>query len=141
MKEESLIRSIDAVRALGATFPFTRDSRRRHGSLSCAGASVRRECRLGRDAVVLTGAMLDPRPAYAAADVVIGMGGSSLRGMASASPRSSSALGGSRRSFLQRRKTVSMRTAYSAMGSGTVKTTRWRSKSEVLRAMSMRGMH
>ncbi len=32
--------------------------------------------------MVLTGAMVDPRPAYAAADVVVGMGGSALRGMA-----------------------------------------------------------
>ena len=37
---------------------------------------------LGREAVVLTGALLDPRPAYAAADIVVGMGGSALRGMA-----------------------------------------------------------
>jgi hypothetical protein len=41
---------------------------------------------LGRPAVVLTGEMLDPRPAYAAADIVIGMGGSALRGMAFAKP-------------------------------------------------------
>jgi hypothetical protein len=37
---------------------------------------------LGRSAVVLTGAMLDPRPAYDSADIVVGMGGSALRGMA-----------------------------------------------------------
>jgi glycosyltransferase involved in cell wall biosynthesis len=41
---------------------------------------------LGRRAVVLTGPMLDPRPAYAAADVVLGMGSSALRGMAFAKP-------------------------------------------------------
>src|SRR5690606_25615460 len=33
-------------------------------------------------AVQLTGELHDPRPAYAAADVVLGMGGSALRGMA-----------------------------------------------------------
>ena len=38
--------------------------------------------KLGRTAVVLAGALLDPRPAYAAADVVVGMGGSPLGGMA-----------------------------------------------------------
>lgn len=37
---------------------------------------------LGRDAIVLTGALHDPRPAYDAADVVLGMGGSALRGLA-----------------------------------------------------------
>lgn len=38
--------------------------------------------RLGRDAVVLTGALHDPRPAYDAADIALGMGGSALRSMA-----------------------------------------------------------
>lgn len=37
---------------------------------------------LGRTAVILTGELADPREAYAAADVVLGMGGSALRGMA-----------------------------------------------------------
>ena len=41
---------------------------------------------LQREAVVLAGLMVDPRPAYAAADIVIGMGGSALRGMAFAKP-------------------------------------------------------
>jgi glycosyltransferase involved in cell wall biosynthesis len=38
--------------------------------------------RAGRRVVILTGAMLDPRPAYAAGDVIVGMQGSILRGMA-----------------------------------------------------------
>lgn len=42
--------------------------------------------RLGRTSVVLTGSILDPRAAYAAADVVLGMGGSILRGMAFEKP-------------------------------------------------------
>lgn len=42
--------------------------------------------RLGRRAVLLAGAMLDPRPAYAAADIVIGMGSSALKGMAFEKP-------------------------------------------------------
>ena len=41
---------------------------------------------IGRQAVVLTGMLLDPRPAYAAADIVVGMGGSSLRGIAFGKP-------------------------------------------------------
>ena len=42
--------------------------------------------RLGRRACVLVGAMADPRPAYACADVVIGMGGSAARGLAFGKP-------------------------------------------------------
>lgn len=42
--------------------------------------------RAGREVVVLTGARSDPRPAYAAADVVLGMGGSLLRAMAFGKP-------------------------------------------------------
>ena len=42
--------------------------------------------RCGRDVVVVTGALLDPRPAYAAADIVIGMGSSALKGMAFGKP-------------------------------------------------------
>ncbi len=40
----------------------------------------------GQGAVVLTGLLEDPRGAYEAADVVIGMGGSALKGMAFAKP-------------------------------------------------------
>jgi glycosyltransferase involved in cell wall biosynthesis len=42
--------------------------------------------RLGRPVVIFAGEMLDPRPAYAAADVVLGMQGAILRGMAFAKP-------------------------------------------------------
>ncbi len=42
--------------------------------------------RLGRPAIIPTGALIDPRPAYAAADIVVGMGGSALRGLAHAAP-------------------------------------------------------
>jgi glycosyltransferase involved in cell wall biosynthesis len=41
---------------------------------------------LGRPAVVLTGALHDPRPAYDAADITLGMGGSSLRALAHGKP-------------------------------------------------------
>ncbi|MFJ4169513.1 glycosyltransferase [Paenarthrobacter sp. NPDC089714] len=40
----------------------------------------------GRTVVVLTGEIEDPRPAYGMADVILGMGGSALRGMAFAKP-------------------------------------------------------
>jgi glycosyltransferase involved in cell wall biosynthesis len=42
--------------------------------------------RLGREVTRLPGPLLDPRPAYQAADIVIGMGHSALRGMAFAKP-------------------------------------------------------
>ena len=42
--------------------------------------------RMGRRAVVMTGAMADPRAAYDCADVVIGMGGSAARGLAFGKP-------------------------------------------------------
>ncbi|MDQ7909630.1 glycosyltransferase family 4 protein [Phytohabitans sp. ZYX-F-186] len=42
--------------------------------------------RAGRRAVVLTGELLDPRPAYAAADIMLGMGGSALRALAFGKP-------------------------------------------------------
>ena len=41
---------------------------------------------LGREAVVLTGALDDPHPAYAAADIGLAMGGSALRVMAHGTP-------------------------------------------------------
>ena len=40
----------------------------------------------GRQAVLLTGEITDPRPVYAAADVVVGQGSSALRGMAFGKP-------------------------------------------------------
>ncbi len=41
---------------------------------------------LGRNAVITTGALDDPRVAYRAADLVLGMGGSAIRAMAHAKP-------------------------------------------------------
>lgn len=42
--------------------------------------------RLGRPAIRFTGPLSDPRPAYAAADIVLGMGSSAARGLAFAKP-------------------------------------------------------
>lgn len=49
-------------------------------------AAERANAAAGARTVVLTGELLDPRPAYAAADVVLGMGGSALRALAFAKP-------------------------------------------------------
>lgn len=83
MKAESLIRTVRAIRSLGHDLPLR--------FLIVGDGAARAELErlanetnadLGRPAVVFTGALLDPRPAYAAADIVVGMGGSALRGMA-----------------------------------------------------------
>ena len=83
MKAESLIRTVHAVRTLGRDLPLrfviVGDGAIR-AKLEQLADQVNME--LGRPAVVLAGALLDPRPAYAAADIVVGMGGSALRGMA-----------------------------------------------------------
>lgn len=83
LKCEGLMRTIGAVRALGRELPLkfviVGDGAAR-AKLERAAAETNAE--LGRAAVLLTGALLDPRPAYAAADIVVGMGGSSLRALA-----------------------------------------------------------
>ena len=49
-------------------------------------AAARANAELGREAVLVTGQMPDPRGAYAAADIVLGMGSSALRGLAFGKP-------------------------------------------------------
>jgi L-malate glycosyltransferase len=87
MKSDSLLRTIDVVHTLGRELPLR--------FVIVGDGDVRSKCmrlaretnaKLRRDAVVLTGALLDPRPAYAAADIIVGMGGSALRGMAFGKP-------------------------------------------------------
>lgn len=87
MKAESLRRTIDVVRTLGRELPLRLVIvGEGTGRPELEALAARAERELGRPAVALAGAMLDPRPAYAAADVVVGMGGSSLRAMAFAKP-------------------------------------------------------
>ena len=87
MKGESLHRAIDAVAALGRNFPIrlliVGDGLARQELVSRA-AVINAELR--REAISLPGALLDPRPAYAAADIVVGMGNSAMRGMAYGKP-------------------------------------------------------
>lgn len=49
-------------------------------------AADRANTAAGRPVVVLTGELMDPRPAYAAADIALGMGGSALRAAAFGAP-------------------------------------------------------
>lgn len=87
MKSESVLRTMDVVRELGRELPVryiaVGDGAARK-ELERRGDQINRE--LGRPAITFPGALVDPRPAYAAADAVIGMGGSALRGMAFAKP-------------------------------------------------------
>jgi glycosyltransferase involved in cell wall biosynthesis len=86
MKGEGIERTIDAIRAL-------RDSRLRliivgagpsSDDMRARAADVNAE--QGREAITLTGALSDPRPAYAAADIALGMGGSALRALSFGKP-------------------------------------------------------
>ncbi|MCI0599286.1 MAG: glycosyltransferase [Beijerinckiaceae bacterium] len=87
MKAESLIGTLDVVAQLGREMPL------RFVMVGDGDARPELERRaerinanLGRHAVVFTGALADPRPAYAAADIFVGMGGSALRAMAFGKP-------------------------------------------------------
>lgn len=87
LKGESLRRTIDAVRVLGRDLPLrliiVGDGQAR-AELELLAAEANAE--IGRPAVIFTGELLDPRAAYAAADIIVGMGGSALRGMAFGKP-------------------------------------------------------
>ncbi len=87
LKGESLFRTVAAVKELGRDLPL-RFLIAGEGSAKpkLEHAAADANAHLGREAVTLTGRLLDPRPAYAAADAVVGMGGSALRGMAFAKP-------------------------------------------------------
>ena len=88
LKGESLRRTIQAVETPVGRFrcgwPVVGDGRLRPELQRLADKT---NSHFGDDVVLtLTGALLDPRPAYAAADSVIGMGGSALRAMAFGKP-------------------------------------------------------
>jgi glycosyltransferase involved in cell wall biosynthesis len=87
LKLEGIIRTVAAVGRLATQLPVrllvVGDGPERH-AVEQVAAEVN-EAR-GEGTVVLAGELLDPRPAYAAADVVLGMGGSLLRGLAFAKP-------------------------------------------------------
>jgi glycosyltransferase involved in cell wall biosynthesis len=85
-KLEGVLRTIDACAALesfGVTLVIVGSG---HAFSEVRRAADRVNDRLRRQAVVLTGRLLDPRAAYAAADIVIGEGGSALRGLAFEKP-------------------------------------------------------
>jgi glycosyltransferase involved in cell wall biosynthesis len=87
LKLEGVLTAIDVIGELAATRPVR---------LTVVGDGTARDeverraaaanDRAGRRAVVLTGELRDPRPAYAAADVMLGMGGSALRSLSFGRP-------------------------------------------------------
>jgi glycosyltransferase involved in cell wall biosynthesis len=83
MKREGIARTIEAVGRLAAdrdiVLAVVGDGDARH-ELEAMGTAVNRS--VGRQVVRFTGAMVDPRPAYAAADISLGMGTSIVRAMA-----------------------------------------------------------
>lgn len=88
LKLEGLLSACDAVRNLAVAGSPVRlvivgDGPARE---EVARRAAEANTAAGYDAVVLVGEMADPRVAYAAADVLIGQGGSALRGMAFAKP-------------------------------------------------------
>ncbi|HET9051686.1 MAG TPA: glycosyltransferase, partial [Candidatus Dormibacteraeota bacterium] len=87
MKLEGVRAAVDAVAGLAPSLPVrlavVGDGDARAG---LAGRADEVNAGLGVRAVAVTGPLADPRPAYAWADVVVGMGSSVLRGMAFAKP-------------------------------------------------------
>jgi glycosyltransferase involved in cell wall biosynthesis len=87
LKLDALVRAIDAIEMLGSSYPvklvLVGDGPAR-GALEERARAVNH--RLGRKAVLLVGETLDPRSAYAAADLVVGMGSSALRALAIGRP-------------------------------------------------------
>jgi glycosyltransferase involved in cell wall biosynthesis len=87
-KLEGLLAACDAVGELASSgvavqFAIVGDGPEREAVRHAAAAA---NARAGRQVAVLTGELQDPRPAYAAADIMLGMGGSALRAMAFAKP-------------------------------------------------------
>lgn len=87
MKEEGIRRTITAAADISDAIPIRVVVV--GGGTAEAGLRAHADAenqRVGRRAAVLTGALIDPRPAYELADIVVGMGGSALRGMAFGKP-------------------------------------------------------
>jgi glycosyltransferase involved in cell wall biosynthesis len=87
LKLESLLRGIAAVDVLAKEMPI-RLVVVGEGTAAAQVAERAAEVndRHGAEVITLTGGLVDPRPAYEAADLMLGMGGSALRSMAFAKP-------------------------------------------------------
>lgn len=87
LKLEGVLTAVDVVGELGRELPIrlvvVGDGPAR---AAVEARAARVNAALGRHAVILTGQLEDPRPAYAAASVSLAMGGSALRALAFARP-------------------------------------------------------
>jgi glycosyltransferase involved in cell wall biosynthesis len=87
LKLEGILTAIDVVGKLATKWPVRLIIVGDGDARETAAARAREaNARAGRRAVILTGELLDPRPAYAAADIMLGMGGSALRALAFGRP-------------------------------------------------------
>ena len=87
LKLESLLRTMDAVAGLASAHRLRLVVVGEGSAQGLVEARARQvNDVLGERVVVLTGPLLDPRPAYAVADVMLGMGGSALRSLAFGKP-------------------------------------------------------
>lgn len=87
LKSEGILTAIEVAASMADLAPFqlviVGDGKARP---TMEQAAERTNRKVGRRTVVFTGELRDPRPAYAAADVILGMGGSALRSLAFAKP-------------------------------------------------------
>src|SRR5690242_17246538 len=87
LKREGLLAAVRAVGAIGAEYNlrlFIVGDGPVRGEIQAVADEV--NAQHPEELVTLTGQLVDPRDAYALADIVLGMGGSALRGMAFAKP-------------------------------------------------------
>lgn len=80
---EIAVRAVARLNDLGADLVVVGTGSEEEYLRACATET---NLQLGRDAVKFLGAMADPRPAYAAADLVLGMGSSAARALAFGRP-------------------------------------------------------
>ncbi len=87
LKLDALVQAIDAMEILSLIHPvklvIVGDGPAR-AALEARAERINKSRR--REVIRFAGAMLDPRPAYAAADIVVGMGSSAMRAMAMGKP-------------------------------------------------------
>jgi L-malate glycosyltransferase len=87
LKLDALVDAIDAAAILAPRHPIRLvlvGDGEAFGQLRARADQVNRDA--GREVVLLPGSTLEPRPAYAGADIVVGMGSSALRAMAHGRP-------------------------------------------------------
>jgi len=86
MKTVPTLAAIDAMRGLAATGATLVIVGTGNNVAALQARADEVNAAVGRPAVRLVGLMADPRPAYAAADIMLGMGGSAARSLAFAKP-------------------------------------------------------